>query len=191
MKIWVDLDEVLAQFLVAYLEYQNTTYGTNYKFEDVSDYDVWKIRGGTREEVVAKVYDFHKTPYFANIQPTEWALPVLQRLKKDHELYLITSRQDSVKEQTKLRINTYFPDIFSDLFFVNHFSTEWEQRKKSDVCNEIGIDIMIEDSLIYAEDCATAERKVLLCNRPWNQSTLHSPNIQRVQDWNEIDGLIM
>ena len=190
MKIWVDLDEVLAQFLVAYLEYQNNTYGTNYKFKDVSDYDVWKVRGGTREQIVEKVYDFHKTPYFANIKPIEWALPVLKRLKKDHELYLITSRQDSVKEQTKLRINKYFPDIFSDLFFVNHFSTEWSQRKKSDVCNEVGIDVMIEDSLIYAEDCAVGERKVLLCNRPWNQAQTISPNIQRVQDRNEIDSLI-
>ena len=49
---------------------------------------------------------------------------------------------------------------------------------------------MIDDSLIYAEDCATAERKVLLYNRPRNQSKPHSQNIQRVQDWDEIDSLI-
>jgi uncharacterized HAD superfamily protein len=49
---------------------------------------------------------------------------------------------------------------------------------------------MIDDSLIYAEDCATAERKVLLYNRPRNQAQPIASNIQRVQDWDEIDSLI-
>ena len=190
MKIWVDLDEVLAKFLDAFLAYHNDTYGTDYKFEDAFDYDFWKVRGGTREEIIEKVYDFHKTAYFEDIKPVEWALPVLQRLKQDHTLYLITSRQDSIQEQSKARIHKHFPDIFTDFFFVNHFSTEGVQRKKSDVCNEVGIDVMIDDSLVYAEDCLAPGREVLLYKRPWNEYREVNPAIKVIQNRNEIDRLI-
>lgn len=192
MKIWVDLDEVLAQFLDAFLAYHNDTYGTDYTFDQAFDYDFWKVRGGTREEIMDKVHDFHKTPYFKNIKPVEWALSVLQRLKSEwHQLYLITSRQDYIEEHTKKRIQKHFPNIFSDFFFVNHFSNSWIQRNKSDICDEVWIEIMIDDSLVYAEDCArNPERKVLLYNRPRNQSEPQAKNIQRIQNRNEIDNLI-
>ena len=86
--------------------------------------------------------------------------------------------------------NKHFPEIFSDIFFMNHFSTEWESRKKGDVCNEIGVSVMIDDSLVYAEDCLIPERKVVLYKRPWNENKSINPAITVVKNRNEIDKLI-
>ena len=190
MKIWVDLDEVLAQFLDAFLAYHNDTYHTDYKVEDAFSYDFREVRGGTRDEIIEKVRDFHQTHYFTNIKPVEWALSVLQKLSENHELYIITARQNYVQEQTRTRVDNHFPNIFNEIFFMNHFSTEWESRKKGDVCNEIGVSVMIDDSLIYAEDCLIPERKVVLYKRPWNENKSINPAITVVKSRNEIDSLI-
>jgi 5'(3')-deoxyribonucleotidase len=191
MKIWVDLDEVLAEFVECFLLYHNKINNTNYKKEDFFSYNFPDVYGWTKEENLQEVFDFQQSEYFPHIQPVIWALPVLERLKIDHELYIITSRQDYIQEQTRLRVDTHYPNIFENIYFTNDYSLEWTSRKKSDVCNELGIELMIDDSLIYAEDCASNERKIYLYNRPWNQSQPQSPLIQRIQDRNEIASLIM
>lgn len=190
MKIWVDLDEVLAEFVECFLLYHNKINNTNYKKEDFFSYNFPDVYGGTKEDNLQEVFDFQQSEYFPQIQPVVWAFEVLEKLKSDHTLYIITSRQDYIQEQTRARVNKWYPNIFKEIYFTNEYSLEWTPRKKSDVCNELDIELMIDDSLIYAEDCATAERKVLLYNRPRNQAQPIASNIQRVQDWDEIDSLI-
>lgn len=189
MKIGVDLDEVLAEFVESFLPYHNNLHHTDYKKGDIFSYNFPDVYGYSKEENLQEIFEFQQSEQFMQIQPVAWAHEVLRWLSKNHELYVITSRQDYVEEKTQTRINIHYPNIFKKIYFTNEYSLSGAPRRKADVCDELWIELMIDDSLIYAEQCATAKRKILLYNRPRNQSKPNSPYIQRVQDRNEINTL--
>lgn len=74
MKIAIDLDEVIAGFLDAFIKYHNDAYQTNFNKLDFFSYKFWKVIGGTREEAIHKVYYFHDSSYFDQIKPLDGAI---------------------------------------------------------------------------------------------------------------------
>ncbi|MEI6528620.1 MAG: HAD hydrolase-like protein [bacterium] len=188
MKIAIDLDEVLGDFMSALLEYFNHTYDQNLEYQNVFSYNFWEVWGGSRDGAIQMVYDFHKTDYFANIKPIPGAREALQTLKGlDHDLYIVTSRQNDVIGPTKDWVQKNFPNIFSDIFFTNHFSRDGSVPKtKADICNSLGIQMLVEDSLTYSKECIYPGRKIFLIDRPWNQDKNLPSEIQRVYSWKEI-----
>ncbi len=187
MKIGIDLDEVLADFLPALIEYHNATYGTFLAREQFQSYKFWEVWGGTREDAIQKVYDFHKTSYFKNIKPVVGSQEAVGILKQNNDLVVITSRQDDVTKATKNWIAQYFSDIFSDIYFANHYSQNGGSTTKRQICDSAGIDLLIEDSPEYALECLDSRRKVLLLDCPWNKRSSELPHgIYRVNSWNDI-----
>jgi len=186
MKIGFDLDEVLADFLPALIEYHNATYGTSLMREQFYVYKPWEIWGGTKEDTIQEVYDFHKTSYFKNIEPIIYAQEAVNILKRDNELIIITSRQDDIAEETREWVAQHFPDSFSDIFFTNNYSQNGRSRSKKQVCDSSDVDILIEDSLDYALECLSPKRKVFLLDCPWNKSFELAQGISRVYSWKEI-----
>ena len=51
------------------------------------------------------------------------------------------------------------------------------------------INLIIEDSLIHAIECAKNGIKVILLNKGWNQGELHT-NITRINSWKEVPQLL-
>ena len=187
MLIGVDLDEVLADLLSAFIRYHNDKYGTSLDREGFHSYDLWKAWGGTREDAVQKVKDFYKTKYFKNITPLSGSVRGIDILCKTNELIVITSRPSYVEEETKEWINYYFPDKFSDIYFVaNPYQPGIYKRKKSDICRELGVDVFIEDCFNYARDCANNGTHVFLFDSPWNRSGKLPTGVVRVKSWGEI-----
>ena len=186
MKIGIDMDEVIAEFLLSFLDFHNEQYGTNLTKDQFESYHLWHAWGGTKEDAIEKVHAFHKTHHFKNIVPVDDAKRVILLLKEKHDLFVITSRQDAVAEETKVWIQAHFPQTFSDVHFTNHFSKNGSEKRKGDICDRIDIDVMIEDSLDYAKECVRPNRRVFLLDRPWNRSQELSEGIIRVHSWNEI-----
>ncbi len=58
-------------------------------------------------------------------------------------------------------------------------------KEKAIVCSDCKVDLIVEDSLTHAIECAKRGIKVILFDKPWNQASL-AENITRVKDWNEI-----
>lgn len=72
----------------------------------------------------------------------EDALESLLFLKKEgHELYLVSFCGKKRAEQTRSYLETTYPDIFTELYFVK--STKF----KSAICSYIKADVMIDDRL--------------------------------------------
>ncbi|MBI5229280.1 hypothetical protein HY991_04155 [Candidatus Micrarchaeota archaeon] len=186
MLIGMDLDEVLADFLSSVIKFHNTTYGTSLKREDFFSYNFWEVWSGTREEAIKKVYEFHKTHYFHEIQPVEGAVEGVRELKEEHELVVITSRQYGIEKETRVWVQKTFPDAFSGVYFTNDFSKDGLRSKsKKDFCKELGIDLLVEDHLNYAKECVADGVRVLLLDCPWNKRE-RPQKVSRVYSWKEI-----
>ena len=96
MKIGIDLDEVLAEFLSAVIEYHNFTYKTALTKNQFRSHLYWKTFGGTVDGAVQKVRDFYKTDYFKNVKPVAGAIKALPILKQDNDLFIITARPNEI-----------------------------------------------------------------------------------------------
>jgi hypothetical protein len=94
------------------------------------------------------------------------AFETLQRLKQCHELAVVTSRQFAIQQATLEWLEQHFPSTFDSVHFGNHFAKAGDSRKKSEICRDIGADVLIDDNPAYAFDCACADMHVLLFN--WN-----------------------
>ena len=190
MKIGIDLDEVLADFLPALIEYHNATYRTSLVIDQFRTYRFWETWGGTREGAIQKVYDFHSTIYFKNMKPVAGSQEAVNILKRNNDLIVVTSRTADVAEKTREWIAQHFPNIFSWIYFANHYSQNGSPRTKKEICNSEDIDLLIEDSLEYALECLTPQRKVLLLDCPWNSGSELPRGICRVNSWTEISSAV-
>ena len=186
MKIGIDLDECLAEFIFGFLNYYNNKYKTDFEFKDFKHYDLWKTIGGNRESAVKEVYDFYDTSHFKNLPVIFLSRTSINELKKDNGLFVITSRQNDFIEKTDYWINQNFPNKFSDIIFTGEWNNNGPKTKKSDICDRLEIDMFIEDNLDNALSCAKESRKVLLLDKPWNQNGSLPRGVNRVYNWNEI-----
>lgn len=186
MNIGIDLDEVVGDTMNAIVAFHNEKYGTTLRKREFSSYRFWEIWGGTRDEAIRKMYDFFETDHFKNINPVFGSLHALEWLKKDgHKIFLITGRQNHIIKKTEEWIERNFPGVFDGLYFANSYNLTVAPRKKSDLCKELGITLLVEGDMDYVKECSEAGLATLLFDQPWNQGDL-PPNTKRVFSWDEI-----
>jgi len=190
MKIAVDLDQVLGNFLPALIKFHNTTYKTKLKPKDFTTYHLWEVWGGTKEQAIQKIYDFNETSYFRNIKPVKGAKQAMKVLKKDNELFLITSRSDDFKKRTEEWVERNFPNTFQGIYFTNSYSQSGTERTKAGVCDNLNVDVLVDDNPTFAEQCVKSGRKIFLFDFIWNKNTKPRKGVERVYSWKEILGEI-
>lgn len=184
MDIGIDLDEVLAEFVTAFLAYHNTAYGTAFHRNQMSCYNGWSR---TSREETERIHDFFKTPYFEEIVPVNGSQQGTKVLSREHQLVVITARPTEMYQKTQQWVKRYFPSQISAVNLTNQFARKSGSAvSKSSLCRDSGISIMIEDSLDQARDCAAIGVQTLLLDCPWNQTSELAPGIQRVYSWDEI-----
>lgn len=185
-NIGIDIDEVLANFVECFLLYYNARFNSDYNFCDIVDYNLWNVLGGTRENMISLVYDFHETQFFRDIQPIEGSMEGVRLLNAEHRLYAVTSRQTKIKQPTIEWLEKYFSGCFSGVEFTNNYTIDGIALRKADACKKLSIGALVEDMIEHADDCAKEGINVLLFDKPWNKDYAGVKNITRVHDWKEI-----
>ena len=184
MKIGIDIDDVIFEFLNSFLDFYNNKKGKKFLKEQFSSYYFWEITGETREEGVKLVDEFHDSELFDSVPPMKESMNALRELSKLHELIFITSRPLSYKEKTLKWLKKNFKDNPQEVVFTGDFHTG-KGKPKAKICADLGIDVMIEDNGKYASDCAEKGIHSILITQPWNKDFTH-PKVIRVSDWKEI-----
>ncbi len=185
MRIGIDLDEVLCELLRGLVDYYNKINNSSLVFDDFFSYNFWEVWGGDVEGAKDIMFNFYKTDLFEKLKPISGAVSHVKKLSKTHDLFIITARQEIVTVETKAWLDKHFGDLFKDIIIVNHLARSGMSRSKGDVCDELGVDVMIEDSFPYAVDCARNNRWVVLFNKPWNVKEDVPESVVRVDSWDE------
>lgn len=190
MKIAIDLDDTLVNFAEQLVKFHNFEFNTEYSFDDFHTYVFWEVWGGDSESNKDEVYRYYKSEYFNKITPLPGAFEAISKLSEDNELFIITARHQDISELTKKQVHSIFPGKFSEVYFANNhlLKSEANSRTKSKavICDELGIDVLIEDSPENANESVSDTRKVFLFNRPWNINRKTDGRIVRVDSWKEI-----
>lgn len=142
--------------------------------------------GGSKEEALQEVFDFYRTARFEQLPVVQGSQRGVEILSQKNDLIVITSRPYEIYNKTKKWIGKEFPDTFARVELTNAWSTSGMTTSKAHLCKDLKVELMIEDSLEYAQECASAGIKTLLLDCPWNQCQQLPAHVYRVHSWEEI-----
>eukprot|EP00877_Chromochloris_zofingiensis_P012253 jgi/Chrzof1/7281/Cz02g17200.t1 len=189
---------VLGRFVHALNQFCEEQYGMAYDVGDYWVYEFAKIWNCTQDRSNSIVHEFFNSSHFSQGIPViPGAYDALNRLSRSGcELVVVTSRQHVIQDITLDWIDRHYPNLFEEVYFGNHFAMSGISRKKSDICRQIGADVLIDDNPTYAYDCAQHGINVLLYDwegaYPWSKlpDGMDHPNIQVVRNWTEAEAAL-
>ncbi len=195
MIIAFDVDDVLLRLYAAFAAFHNERYETFLSEDDFFSYFLWEVLGTTREECIVRMEDFYRTDAFRYLPLVDGAQDGVRALFRRHSLVAVTGRPEGVAEITRLQLYRHFPGLFRSVHHTGAFVAGMPARPKSAVCRELGADVILEDALCHAVECANAGMRVILFDRPWNRETVVCErgvgSVERVFSWDEAVTLLM
>lgn len=184
MLIGIDVDDVLAACAVSFAEFHNEKYNTSLKFSDFNTYAWSEVLNVSKEEMMKRMFKFYVTPYFKEMALIPDASESIKALKEKHDLVVITSRFAPGREDTLKWVDKVFPGVFSKVYFTDHANGVTSGQSKKQLCEKLGIQVLVEDSREYAVDCASSKTSVILIDKPWNKGNIPK-GVYRVKSWPE------
>lgn len=191
LTVAVDCDDVLIESAVPMVQYYNQRYGTNlalgeyYESHDKADW-------GTDDqyEIGRRLNSYLDTPEHMQLGPVQETIEVLQRLRYEFDLHIVTGRPSHAQAATLAWLEHHLPDVFQKVVFVDIFTGG---RSKGEVCYELGAHFLVDDLVRHCESVASVGMQALLFgDLPWNKDYVASaPNIRRVANWTEVEKVLL
>jgi 5'(3')-deoxyribonucleotidase len=183
--IAVDVDDVLAEHIEAFIAFSNKNHDTNFALEDYLEQ--WsKLWGIPRSEVAERAINFQTPETLGDFGVIEDAQRVLTNLKQTRDLVVVTARPKRTIESTKKWIDRNFPNTFSSINFV----PIWDpgpKVTKAEICKKIGADYLIDDIIRHCNLAVeTGIKAILFARIGWNQPDEPHPGIVQVKNWQEV-----
>ncbi len=185
--IWVDCDEVLSETINELLKRSPLKEKWIQK-SDITSYEIYEVEKVwlTKEDAIQTFYSFFESPEYFQTQPVSWAYEKLYERKQAwHTLFVVTARKKPHEAQTRKRVETHFPWIFSDYLFMSIYTEN--EIPKSQLCKDKWIQVLIDDSVPNIHDMNSVWMPWFLLDKPRNQWVENSELLHRVYSRDEID----
>ena len=182
--IAIDVDDVLASHVEAFILFSNSNYGTNLQISDYDDQWVhmWQVE---HEEISRRKAEFHQPANVAAFEFKEEARAALAVLASNYDLYVVTARPKELVEITHQWLEKHLPGVFKGV----HFVPIWEPDNtitKADICKQLGAEYLIDDMPRHCAVVAEAGIQAILFGEyGWNKHGL-TPGVTRCRDWKEV-----
>lgn len=190
--IAIDIDDVLSDNARAFVEFSNEKWGTSLNVDDYCE-DWAKMWQVDIDEMERRADVFHSSGIIAKYNHDVSAKLVLQKLKENFDLVIVTSRRDQIKEATVCWVRERYPDLFKEeaIYFSGIWDKKYDRNSiyytKAEICKLLDVDYLIDDQLKHCVAVAECGIKPLLFgNYAWNQPDDLSKNIDRATNWAEV-----
>jgi len=157
-RIAIDIDEVLVKFLYPLAKHHNKVHKIwskpkyNYIYREVFDIDE-----PTSQQMVR---EFYKSKAFMDLVPIKGSQAAMYSLKRyANKMYVVTGRQDVVRDETETWIESFFPGVFDDVILTNSFTPN--EIHKADICRALNIGLIIDDNKSICDRCINDGVKAL------------------------------
>ncbi|MEN7982601.1 MAG: HD domain-containing protein, partial [Nanoarchaeota archaeon] len=180
-----DIDDTVINTFKIFVDYCNKKFSKEYIGDCCEGYEIYKFFDISESEFYELFYEFEKSSFsFDNIEFFKDVKKILNELKNNHEIFFITARHEKIKNFTKMKMSLLFPENDVEIYHMD-YENSIENPRKIEICNKLGVEILIEDNKKTSLNCAKEGIKCFLLDKPWNQNCEHE-NIIRVNDWKEI-----
>lgn len=185
--IAVDIDGVLNDVAMSFAKLSNEYFGTKLTRDDFSE-DMLRIWQIDSKELQRRINFLNKDGLWDNATLIrDDAFPVLNVLRRDYKLVVVTSRPRSLADQTAKTMDENFPGIFSEIIMPgiwDEIGEDIHERTKADICRIIGVDYLIDDQAKHCNAVAEIGAKSLLFgDEVWNRDEPIIDGVSRVDDW--------
>lgn len=181
-RIGLDFDDVLYDFNGGLLIFHNEIYGTSLTLKDITQWDFKELWQCDAKEAMRRMREFVTSKYHDLALPIQGATEAVKYLKIKHDLFVVTARDESLITQTHQVTSVHFPNSFNSFHFL-HKDDVNVLGTKGEVCLGLNIELMVEDSLLNAEDLSSSGIRTLLFDTPWNQTKSLPKHVTRVFGW--------
>lgn len=177
MRIIVDMDEVLAQFVKEVLKRWNDEADTNFVRDDINMWQMEKTLGANSFE---KITEWMTEPgFFENLEPFPGAIDGFNTLRKKHDVVIATSLAGGLENgfDSKRRwVAKHFPDFSMKNFICT-------SRK-----DLLTADILIDDAAHFLDAWrAAGNDRAIIMHAKWNKDVKHFP---RALNWGQVLNII-
>ena len=183
MKIAIDLDEVVFNYVDPFLDFVNSLCGTNFKREQLKGYrfeDEGIIPKGTNDTWTRACADTGHLRTLKLIPNAKEIIHIL--LQEGHEIIFITSRDEKYRE------DTYHNFAVSEMLLKPKIIFSTKTHTKADIINELQMDILIDDSPKYINEAAQrTSAKTILFSKFEKSIEEAGPNCTiQVDNWKAV-----
>jgi len=176
MRVGVDIDGVLADSISLWVHEMNRFFNKNKRIEDVHLFDIIQTFGITVDDL--KKFIEQRGRFLMSAPcPVRGAAYYLSRIKEHHDIFIITARKETYKQETQDWLQRHnIP--YDRLLLLGTYA-------KKEACLENGLSVMVEDTLEVARELSAAGIPVILMDAPYNRGNLPEL-ICRKHSWFEI-----
>lgn len=177
MKIGIDIDDVITDSSTSIAEYLK-------KYEASGDgikYFVEVMKGEIPTENIKKFFDNYICEICKNVRLKDDKIRLIleELIDKKNEIYLITSRGEIRFKGTEKVTMDYLKK-----YNLNYTQIVFNAFEKDKICKELGIDIMVDDSVINCESVKKNGIKSIVFTTDVNKEI--NTEIERVDSWEEL-----
>lgn len=191
MKIAIDLDEVLGDFIKAFLHWYNYNYNAKLSKDDIVAYHLSDLFNISVDEEIQIIHRMLSEDGVVQLEPIRGAKEAVKKLAQKHELYLVSARPEYLRSQTEEWIKKHFAGLFKGIYLTNQSSIKGGREvSKGYICKKLGCNVLIDDGSHHIESVTKAGAKVIILNRPWNSYHRFPKYIMRANNWDEIIRII-
>ena len=177
MKISLDVDSVLANVIITWINIYQKLYKVNSKI-NIDTWDFWKNLQLTRkqfEEIFTEAWRQWK-----QIPATETSISSkVNNIQKLGNIDIVTGRTKKTIPQVKKWLK------FHNIKYENFVHVQLTSLKK-----ELDYDVFIDDSPYTAVGVAENNRYCLLYDQPWNRHIQNHPRLVRIKNLSEVTQII-
>ncbi|MEM8508601.1 MAG: 5'(3')-deoxyribonucleotidase [Bacteroidota bacterium] len=173
MRIFVDMDEVIADAYQAHIDIYEKEYGTRFTKAECEGREFWQCVPKAHQKKVRDHAD--SIGFFRDLKVIANSQEVLRELSKKHEVYIASAAMQfpySLKEKSDW-LDIFFPFI------------PWQYRILCGHKHILKGDLLIDDRSYNLEGF---DGRRLLFTSPHNTQT---DKFERVSSWNEIASLLL
>ena len=186
MRIAFDMDDVLCDFVNAFLNFYNSEEGTAWKKSDIVNYNLSLMLDVSKNYIERMMSRFYESDYFANILPLKGSVDIVKEVSESNELFVISARPHYLMNKTESFIDKFFPFKFEEIVVTNGYNSNDPNTAKSNFCKKLDVSLIVDDMIENISDCCSKGIDALLFDSPWNKDFDHF----RVKSWNEIQKYI-
>lgn len=172
MRIGIDIDGVVADFVKTFIPLVRERYGVALAEHDIYVHDLFLVLGITESEAIELI----RATICSDLDLIDGAKEAIDRLNQEHDVILLTARPEDLSGVTQRwlrKTGIKYRELV-------HF------RQGQKFAPDYAFDIVVDDHLQEVIRFVGKARKIIVFDHPWNQSFNVRGLFERAHTWDDI-----
>jgi len=176
MRIGIDIDGVVADFVKTFIPLVQERYGLALAEKDIYVHDLFLVLGITECEATELI----RATICSDPDLIDGAKEAIYTLNRQHDVILLTARPEDLLDVTRRWLSRRGIE-YRDLVHL---------REGHKFAPEHGFDVVVDDHLREVIGFAGKARKIIVFDHPWNQSFNLRGLFDRAYTWGDVLAIV-